>query len=97
MVLDVIHLAIAIRLINIILLAYLINYYGKGYQRIRSGFTMGLLFFSVLLFLQNVFAVYFRIVSGVDYTLLDEVSLHNTILNLLQMGGLASLVYITRK
>jgi len=97
MVLDIIHLAIAIRLINIILLAYLINFYGKGYRRIKSGFTTGLLFFSVLLFLQNVFAVFFRLASGVDYTILDEVSLHNTALNLLQFGGLVSLVYITRK
>lgn len=95
MAFEILHLAIGIRVINIVLLAYLINFYWKGYSKIKSGFTMGLLFFSILLFLQNISAVYFRMLSGVDLS--DELSVQNTVLNLLQMGGLSSLVYITRK
>ncbi|MBL7160890.1 MAG: hypothetical protein ISS93_03525 [Candidatus Aenigmarchaeota archaeon] len=95
MAIEIIHLAVALRVINVILLAYLIHFYWKSYNSIKSGFTGGLLFFSVLLFLQNVSAIYFRILSGVDYG--DEISLHNTILNLIQLGGLISLVFITRK
>ena len=95
MALEVIHLAIGVRLINIALLVYLMSFYWKSYRKIRSTFTGGLLFFSVLLFLQNLSAIFFRLLSGVDVG--DEFSVQNTILNLLQALGLASLVYITRK
>ena len=95
MAIEIIHLAIALRLINVILLGYLIHFYWKSYRNIKSGFTGGLLFFSLFIFLQNISAIYFRILSGVDYG--DEISLHNTILNLIQLGGLVSLVFITRK
>jgi hypothetical protein len=97
MVLEPLHLALAIRVVNLLLLAYLILFYWKGYRKIRSGFTASLLFFVALLFAQNLFAILFRILSGVDYTILDEVSLHNIVLNLLQMGGLAFLANSTRK
>jgi hypothetical protein len=95
MTLEIIHFAIAIRIINLLLLAYLINFYWKSYKNIKSGFTISLFFFVVLLFLQNLSAIYFRLLSGTEYG--DEISLHNSILNLIQMGGLIPLVYITRK
>lgn len=95
MALDIIHLAIGIRVINLVLLAYLMCFYWKGFRKIRSSFTAGLLFFSVLLFLQNLSAIFFRLLSGVDIG--DELSVENSILNLLQALGLVSLVYITRK
>lgn len=97
MSLEPLHLALSIRVINLLLLGYLIVFYWKGYRTIKSGFTVSLLFFVVLLFAQNLFAIAFRILSGVDYTMLDEVSLHNMVLNLLQMGGLVFLVNTTRK
>ncbi len=97
MQLEPIHLAILVRIINMILLAYLIKFYLKSFRKIRSDFTAGLLIFSILLFAQNLFAIPFRLMLGVDYTLLDEVSLHNMVLNLLQMGGLAFIVNNTRK
>lgn len=95
MTIDIIHLAIVIRVINIIILLYLMAFYWKGYRKIKSGFTGGLLFFSILLFLQNLSAIFFRLISGVEYG--DEISLHNTILNLIQMAGLISLAIITRE
>lgn len=95
MALDVIHLAIGIRVINLVMLAYLIFFYGKSFNKIRSSFTAGLVFFSVLLFIQNLSAVFFRLLSGVDIGY--EMSVQNTILNIMQALGLASLVYITRK
>jgi hypothetical protein len=93
--LEIIYLAVGIRITNIIILFYLIDFYLRTYSKVKSGFTTGLLFFSVLLLLQNVFAIYFRLLSGVEYN--DEISIHNSILNLLQLGGLVSLVFITRK
>lgn len=95
MALEIIHLALALRFINVLLLIYLIHFYFKSYRKIKSGFTGGLLFFSVLLFLQNISAIYFRALSGVNIG--EELSVQNTILNLLQLGGLISLVFITRK
>jgi hypothetical protein len=95
MAIGIIYLAAAIRILNLLLLTYLIHFYWKSYSNIKSGFTKGLLIFSILLFLQNLSAIYFRILSGTDYG--DEISFHNTILNLIQMGSLVALVYITRK
>ncbi len=95
MALEIIHLAIGIRVINLVLLAYLIFFYWKSFSKIKSSVTTGLLFFSVLLFLQNLSAISFRLLSGVD--IVDELSVQNSILNLMQALGLASLVYITRK
>ncbi|MBN1896100.1 MAG: hypothetical protein JW789_00040 [Candidatus Aenigmarchaeota archaeon] len=97
MALEPIHLALLIRLVNIALLGFLIHFYFRGYRKIKSGFTGSLLLFAVILFAQNVFAIFFRILSGVDYTLLDEVSMHNLVLNILQMTGLIFLVNTTRK
>lgn len=95
MALEIIHLAIAVRVINVLLLVYLTNFYWRSYKKIKSGFTAGLLFFAILLLLQNLSAIYLRLLSGAAYG--DEISLHNSILNLIQMGGLISLVLITRK
>ncbi len=95
MSLDPIHLAIGFRLVNLVLLAYLIYFYSRSFRKIRSSFTTGLLFFSAILFLQNLSAVFFRLLSGADIS--DEVSVQNTVLNLMQAMGLSSLVYITRK
>lgn len=95
MALEILHLAVAIRFVNMALLAYLTLVYWKSFRKIRSSFTVGLLLFSVILFLNNLFAVYFRLFSGVDIG--DELSVQNTILNLLQALGLMFLVYIARE
>ncbi|MFH1977822.1 MAG: hypothetical protein ABIJ92_00665 [Candidatus Aenigmatarchaeota archaeon] len=92
---DIIYFAIGVRIINSLLLLYLVIFYGKTHKKIKSGFTGGLLFFVVLLFLNNVSSVYFRLFSGIDY--INGVNFHNSILNLLELGGLIALVYTTRK
>ena len=92
---DLVYLAAILRILNTALLIYLTNFYFRSYGRIKSNFNLGLLTFSVLLLLNNVFAIYFRLLSGVEYG--DEISLHNFVLNLVQLGGLVSLVSITRK
>jgi hypothetical protein len=94
---DVIHVAVMIRIANAALLVYLMNFYWKNYRKIKSGFTSGLLVFSFLLLLQNVSAIYLRLFSGVDYGVEDEISMHNLFLNVIELGSLTTLVYITRK
>jgi flagellar biosynthesis protein FliP len=44
---------------NIILLLFLIQAYWKTYQQVKSGFTIGLLYFSSFLLLQNIVSTIF--------------------------------------
>ncbi len=93
--LGMIYVATGLRVVSAVMLLYLASIYWKNYMKMKSGFTAGLLFFSVFLLVQNVFAIYFRILSGADYG--DEISVHNTILNMLLVAGIASLVYATKR
>lgn len=49
--------------INAILLLVLIAVWGQNYLRLRSKHTIGLLVFGVMLFLENVFSLYFYLLD----------------------------------
>ncbi|MFH1445222.1 MAG: hypothetical protein ABIF08_01945 [Nanoarchaeota archaeon] len=95
MTIELLYMIVFVRIINSLLLTYLVSFYWSSFRKIKSEFTLGLLIFSALLLLNNLSAIYLRMLSGVDYA--DEIFLHNLILNLLQLGGLIPLVYITKK
>lgn len=94
---EVFYFALSLRIAGMCLLLYLMHMYWKSYRHIKSEFTAGLLFFAFILFLQNLSEVFFRLVIGVDYSVLDQVSLYDSIPTLFQVAGLLALVYITRK
>jgi hypothetical protein len=94
---EVFFFALSLRVASMCLLLYLMHMYWKSYRHIKSEFTAGLLFFAFILFLQNISEVFFRLVIGVDYSVLDQVSLYDSIPSLFQAAGLIALVYITRK
>jgi hypothetical protein len=75
--------------VNIILLLALMYVYGRNWVRLRSGFTAGLLVFTIAFLIQYLTSFYFY-VTNMDY-FVDMVSMHVFILTLLQTIGFAVL------
>lgn len=57
---DVARVAVVV---NMVLLAVLLVIWGRNYLQIRSKHTLGLLIFSVFLFAENAFALYFYLLD----------------------------------
>ncbi len=81
--------------VNIVLLLALAYVYGRNWARLRSGFTAGLLLFTLAFLAQYVMSFYFY-VTNMDYYV-DMVSLHVLILTLLQTIAFAVLNGISWK
>ena len=75
--------------INLLMLLALTYVYGKNWMRLRSGFTAGLLVFTLAFLAQYVTSFYFY-VTNMDYYV-HMVSMHVFILTLLQTIGFAVL------
>ncbi|EKQ54690.1 MAG: hypothetical protein B655_0683 [Methanobacterium sp. Maddingley MBC34] len=100
--LSLIIVAVAIGIANIILLMFLIKNYWKTYKQIKSGFTIGLLYFSSFLLLQNIVSTIFIaliLVIPVDVNIseLHGPRLPLFLINLVQLVALSILVKITRE
>ena len=86
-------LAAFVGLINISLLLVMFVIYLSSYRRLKSRFTLGLLFFTLLLLLQNALFMLFLIIGegfrgpGMGYPVLS--------LNIIQLGALIILLRIT--
>jgi len=81
--------------VNIVLLLALAYVYGKNWMRFKSGFTAGLLLFTIAFLAQYVTSFYFY-VTNMDY-FVDMVSMHVLILTLLQTIAFAILNGISWK
>lgn len=97
------YLALSVGIINVCLMMGLIYFYGRTYQEIKSGFTIGLLYFASLILLQNVFTTLYLamqlIFPPAFVTSIAEV--HEPIkplffINLVQLIALSILFRITR-
>ena len=66
MINEITIISVGIRVINIVLLSYLLNFYVRNHGKFRSNFTMGLLVFSLLLLIQNISALFFRLALEED-------------------------------
>ena len=104
--LSLIIVAVAIGIANIILLMFLLKTYWKTYKQIKSGFTIGLLYFTSLILIQNVFITLFlglQVIlppSPPPEILVSE--FHEPVkplffVNLIQLIALSILFKITRK
>jgi hypothetical protein len=86
-------LAAFVGLVNIALLLVMLGIYLSSYRRLRSRFTLGLIFFTFLLLLQNALFMLFLIIGegfrgpGMGYPVLS--------LNIIQLGALIILLRIT--
>jgi len=100
--LSLIIVAVAMGIANIVLLMFLIKTYWKTYKQIKSEFTIGLLYFSSFLLLQNIVSTIFialLLVIPIDVKISE---LHGTrlplfLVNLVQLVALSILVKITRE
>lgn len=100
--LALIIVAVAIGIVNIILLIFLLKTYWKTYKQIKSGFTIGLLYFSSFLILQNIvstifIALLFVIPIDANISELHGPRLPLFLINLVQLVALSILVKITRE
>ena len=100
--LVLIIVAVAIGIANIILLMFLLKTYWKTYKQIKSGFTIGLVYFASVLLLQNIVSTIFIalllvIPLDVNISELHGPRLPLFLINLVQLVALSILVKITRE
>ncbi|WP_135303201.1 hypothetical protein [Haloarcula amylovorans] len=86
--------------VNMLLLAVLIYVWGRNLYQIRSKHTFGLLFFAVLLFAENAFALYFYLLDPLlsgwfSNKVPDAAWQAMVVLHVLETVGLAVLAWIT--
>jgi hypothetical protein len=104
--LGLIYAAVILGVANICLLLALINAYWKTYKQVKSEFTIGLLYFSTFLLLQNIMSTLFIalpfIIPGEFYLSELQAELHGPrlpllMINIVQFVALSILFKITRK
>lgn len=96
------YVAVSIGVINVCLMMGLLNSYLKTYKEIKSGFTVGLLYFTSLILIQNIFTTLYlaiQLILPPPELMLSE--LHEPIkpllfINLIQLVALIILYRITR-
>jgi hydrogenase-4 membrane subunit HyfE len=91
LVLDAARVAAAV---NIVMLTALIVIWGRLYREIRSTFTLGSLVFAGFLLAENVVALWFYLTAPALPGIAVEVMM---VLQILEVVGIASLLYITRQ
>ncbi|MBP2045385.1 hypothetical protein [Methanobacterium aggregans] len=98
----IIYVALVVGLINIFLLLDLLYSYWNTYKELESKFTVGLIFFTSFLLLQNVLASIFiavQLILPPDFngSELGKPHLPLLLINLIQLVALSILLRITRK
>ena len=92
------YVGIGVGLINVGLLLGLLHIYWKSYNKIKSEFTLGLIFFALVLLAQNIFESAFLIIlatSGIYNHEILEHSLELSAINITQFVALSILFKIT--
>ena len=101
MMIDFMLAAVVSAFLNIVLLSITIGTYIQNMRVIRSYYTSGLVLVAALLMIQNIVIVIFWFTLYMDDKALmmsaDMVSHYLFAINVIQTGGLAVLVWITRR
>ncbi len=92
---NLINWATLISIVNIILLLALLFIYVRNYKAVKSKFCLGLILFVLVLLAHNIFAVYSEL-TFMDYCIFEGSKFPLT-LNILEMLGIATLLYVTVK
>jgi len=101
-ILVLIIVAVGVGVANVCLLLGLLNAYWKTYKEVKSGFTIGLLYFSSILLIQNILATIFialPLVIPIDFhgSEIHGPRLPLFLINIVQLIALSILFKITRK
>lgn len=99
--LTLIFVSVGVGIANVGLLLGLLNAYWKTYQEVKSGFTIGLLYFASILLLQNIVATIFIALPLITPIEFSGSELHGPriplfLINLVQLIALLTLFKITR-
>ena len=103
-IMILIYIAFAIGLANVCLLLGLLNSYWKTYKEIKSQFTIGLLYFTSFLLVQNILVTLASVIPLVIHVVPFRIS--NTefgpqivfiLVNMIQLVALSILYKITRE
>lgn len=92
----IIYIAIAVGIANVCLLSGLVYFYRESYKQLESKFTIGLLYFSTILLIQNillVIALAIFLILGIEIHKLDGTE-HYTILLLINLAQLIALTIL---
>ncbi|AJF59947.1 MAG: hypothetical protein J4224_03050 [Candidatus Diapherotrites archaeon] len=89
----VVELIVVMEAVNVLLLIFLLKVYVQNYIQMKSGFSLGLILFSLILLLQNVMAGYFHF-AMVDYYSVEAMG-QSTALTILETVALAVLAWVT--
>jgi hypothetical protein len=94
--------ALAVGIANVALLLGLLHAYWKTYKEVKSGFTIGLLYFASILLLQNIVATTFIALPLVTPIEFNGSEIHGPrlplfLINIVQLIALTILFRITRK
>ncbi|MFQ5839073.1 MAG: hypothetical protein ACE5HJ_09895 [Thermoplasmata archaeon] len=87
--------SIAGAIANLVFLTLLLYVYGTTYQKMRTGFTLGLIIFAMLFLIQNVITLYSYLTMMSLYA--SGVELHVTLFTWAQTVGLGALLLTTWK
>ena len=97
------YIALSLGIINVCLMMGLLYSYYRTYKEVKSGFTIGLLYFTSLILIQNIFVSLFLAIQllfpGPDIVLTEvhEPVKPLLIINLIQLVALSILYKITMK
>ncbi len=96
------YLALIFGIVNVSLLLGLLYSYWKTYKAVKSGFTIGLLYFASLILLQNIFIILFLAVQLILPPITTGSEFHEPrvplfLINLIQLIALSILFKITRE
>ncbi len=86
-------LAIVVGLLNVFILLILLGIYISSYRKIKSNFTLGLIFFTLLLILQNMIFITFLMIKAAFRG--PGMGLPVLTINLSQLGALLVLLKIS--
>ena len=90
------YLSLGINAANLIILAVLLSIYARNYRHIKSRFNLGLIAFSLLFFIENATSI---VVELLFWTaeVFDLAMYHIVLINVIELLGLLTLLYITRE
>jgi hypothetical protein len=87
------NISTVVSVLNVAVLSILLVIYTKTYLKSRAVFTIGLMFFTVMLMLHNLIAVYAYLVMAPLYP--DELLPYFVAIHIAELVGIVSLLRVT--
>jgi hypothetical protein len=89
------YISVAVSAVNVIIVLLLLCVYTKNYRNIKSKYTFGLIIFSLLFLVENLFSIYLGIFTWPLYA--NDINFFMVEIDTVELFGLSVLLYITWK